>query len=198
MFIKNFFGHLKTVTSHRHMVMIHCFKAGIIKRGLLHDLSKFSPSEFIPGIIYYQGNRSPNEQEREINGYSKAWMHHKGRNKHHFEYWTDYNIQTGTLDPVKMPDEYIFEMFCDRVAASKIYKKDEYNNKCPLEYFLRAKQRRCIESQTAGKLEFLLRMLADKGENYTFKFIRKQVRKTKTLLKKINRQNNQKWKINLL
>lgn len=184
MFIKNFFGHLKTVTSHRHMVMIHCFKAGIIKRGLLHDLSKFSPTEFISGVIYYQGNRSPNEEEREVNGYSKAWMHHKGRNKHHFEYWTDYSIKTGTLDPVKMPDEYIFEMFCDRVAASKIYKKDEYNNKCPLEYFLRAKQRRCIESQTARKLEFLLRMLADKGEDYTFKFIRKQVRKTKNRRRK--------------
>lgn len=184
MFIKNFFGHLKTVTSHRHMVMIHCFKAGIIKRGLLHDLSKFSPAEFIPGIIYYQGNRSPNEQEREVNGYSRAWMHHKGRNKHHFEYWTDYNTSTGTLDPVRMPDEYIFEMFCDRVAASKIYKKDKYNNKCPLEYFLRAKQKRQIESQTAGKLEFLLHMLADKGEDYTFKFIRKQIGKTKNRRKK--------------
>lgn len=177
--IKNFFGHLKTITAHRHMVMIHCFKAGIIKRGLFHDLSKYSPSEFIPGVLYYQGNRSPNEREREVNGYSMAWIHHKGRNKHHFEYWTDYSIKTGTLDPVRMPDEYIFEMFCDRVAASKIYKKDEYNDRCPLEYFLKAKKMRGIEKVTAYKLEFLLRMLADKGEDYTFGFIRKQVRKIK-------------------
>ena len=64
MLIHNFFGHLGTVMRHRHMVMIHCFKAGIIKRGLLHDLSKFSPTEFLSGVKYYQGMRSPNERER--------------------------------------------------------------------------------------------------------------------------------------
>ncbi len=177
--IKNFFGHLKTITAHRHLVMLHCFRAGIIKRGLFHDLSKYSPSEFIPGVIYFQGNRSPNEREREVNGYSMAWIHHKGRNKHHFEYWTDYSIKTGTLDPVRMPDEYIFEMFCDRVAASKIYKKNDYNDRCPLEYFLKAKQRRNIEKVTSYRLEFLLRMLAEKGEDYTFGFIRRQIKRNK-------------------
>lgn len=182
--IKNFLGHLKTITAHRHMVMIHCFKAGIIKNGLLHDLSKYSPTEFIPGVLYFQGNRSPNEREREVNGYSMAWIHHKGRNKHHFEYWTDYSTKTGTLDPVKMPDKYIFEMFCDRVAASKIYKKDEYNDRCPLEYFLKAKKKREIEAVTAKKLEFLLTMLAEKGEDYTFRFIRKQVKKIRKSEKK--------------
>lgn len=171
--IDNFFGHLNTVLKHRHMVMRHCFKAGIFKRGLFHDLSKFSPAEFFPGVKYYQGNRSPNEREREADGYSKAWMHHKGRNRHHFEYWTDYSLKTGTLDPVRMPDEYIFEMFCDRVAASKIYNKDKYTDKCPLEYYIKRKDKRDIESVTAAKLEFLLRMLAEKGEDETFRYIRK-------------------------
>lgn len=179
MLIHNFFGHLSTVLRHRHMVMLHCFKAGIIKRGLLHDISKFSPTEFIPGVIYFQGSRSPNEREREVKGASRAWMHHKGRNRHHFEYWTDYSTVTGTLDPVKMPDEYIFEMFCDRVAASKIYNKDKYNDRCPLEYFLKARPKRAIETQTADKLEFLLRILADKGEDTAFRYIRKKVRELK-------------------
>lgn len=159
--------------------MVHCFKAGIIKRGLLHDLSKFSPTEFIPGVLYYQGSRSPNEKEREVTGYSRAWMHHKGRNTHHFEYWTDYSTVTGTLDPMKMPDIFIFEMFCDRVAASKIYNKEKYTDSCPLEYFLKMRPKRAIEKSTADKLEFLLRMLADKGEDTTFRYIRKRVRKLK-------------------
>ena len=179
MLVQNFFGHLSTVCRHRHMVMVHCFKAGIIKRGLLHDLSKFSPTEFIPGVLYYQGSRSPNEKEREVTGYSRAWMHHKGRNTHHFEYWTDYSTVTGTLDPMKMPDIYIFEMFCDRVAASKIYNKEKYNDSMPLEYYLRVKHRRIIEKKTAKKLEFLLTMLRDKGEDYTFRYIRRQVRRHK-------------------
>ena len=123
---------------------------------------------------YYQGMRSPNERERELFGYSKAWLHHKGRNRHHFEYWTDYSMKTGQLVAIPMPDVYIYEMFCDRVAASKIYKKKDYNDHCPLEYFLSGHGTRFIEEHTAERLEFLLRLLDEKGEKETFRYIRKQ------------------------
>jgi hypothetical protein len=176
---KNFRGHLRTVNQHRKMVLKHCIKAGIPIRGLLHDLSKYSPTEFIPGVLYYQGNRSPNEKEREISGYSKAWMHHKGRNRHHFEYWTDYSTVTKKMEAVPMPDIFIFEMFCDRVAASKIYNKEKYTDDMPLDYFLRARPKRLIADDTARKLEFLLTMLGYRGEDYTFRYIRRQVRKKK-------------------
>ncbi len=177
--MNNFFGHLKTIIRHRHKVMEHCFKAGIFWRGLTHDLSKFSPTEFIPGVLYYQGTRSPNEREREKIGYSKAWMHHKGRNRHHFEYWTDYNTKTKKLEPVRMPDKFIYEMFCDRVAASKIYNGENYTDDMPLNYFLRAKHRRIIETETAQKLEFLLRMLAESGEDEVFRYIKRQRKRQK-------------------
>ena len=177
MLIENFFGHLSTVVRHRHKVMLHCFRAGIIRRGLLHDLSKFSPTEFIPGVLYYQGSRSPNEKEREETGSSKAWMHHKGRNRHHFEYWTDYSPETKRLEPVRMPDVFIAEMFCDRVAASKIYNKESYTDGMPLDYYMRGKHRRLIEKETAAKLEFLLRMLKVRGEDETFWYIRRQLRR---------------------
>ena len=179
MLFKNLIGHLSTVRQHRKQVLIHCIKAGIPRRGLVHDLSKYSPTEFIPGVRYFQGDRSPNEREREVSGYSRAWMHHKGRNRHHFEYWTDYNMTTRRLEPVTMPDIFIFEMFCDRVAASKIYNKGNYNDSMPLEYFLRSKHKRIIEKTTSAKLEFLLTMLRDKGEEATFRYIRRQVKKKK-------------------
>ena len=83
--------HFNTITKHRHRVILHCMKAGIGFQGLFHDLSKYSPKEFMSGARYYQGTKSPNEEERRLYGYSKAWMHHKGRNRHHFEYWTDYS-----------------------------------------------------------------------------------------------------------
>ena len=110
--------HFCTITRHRHQVIRNCYHAGILWQGLRHDLSKYSPTEFIPGAKYYQGDRSPNAEEREVNGYSVAWMHHQGRNKHHFEYWQDYHPQTRMKQPVKMPLRYVKEMFCDRVAAS--------------------------------------------------------------------------------
>ena len=168
----NALKHFITVTRHRHKVFVHCVKVGIPLQGLLHDLSKYSLTEFVPGAKYYRGNRSPNEAEREDKGYSKAWMHHKGRNKHHFEYWTDYSPATKQLDPVEMPLNYVKEMFCDRVAAGKVYKGKDYNDKCPLEYFLKGKARRRIHPKTSDLLESWLEMLANEGEEKTFKYIK--------------------------
>lgn len=169
-------GHLSTVNHHRWLVMKYCFKAGLYKQGLLHDLSKYSPSEFWMGVKYYQGDRSPNNAEREDKGYSRAWLHHKGRNKHHLEYWIDYS-----LDPkegmvgLKMPRRYLVEMVCDRISASRTYKKEAYTDSDPLDYFLHSKEHYMIHPQTARELQHLLTMLKDKGEDATFHYIRKKV-----------------------
>ena len=164
--------HFLTVTKHRHLVIRHCFRAGIGWQGLFHDLSKYGPTEFIPGARFYQGSRSPTERERELYGYSQAWMHHKGRNKHHFEYWTDLNPQTKRYEPVPMPVRYVKEMFCDRVAASKIYQGKQYADSFPLQYFLKGNARSRMHPDTADLLESWLRMLAEQGEKATFKAIR--------------------------
>ena len=164
--------HFLTITKHRNKVMLHCFKAGIFGRGLLHDLSKYSPLEFTAGIKYYQGTRSPNEAERESVGYSVAWMHHKGKNRHHFEYWNDVNPKTKVYAPVKMPLKFLKEMFCDRVAASKIYQGKNYTDAHPYEYFARGKARNYMHEETADLLEKLLIMLKEKGETETFKYIK--------------------------
>ncbi len=167
-----FTAHFRTVMNHKKLVFKHCVKAGIPLQGLTHDLSKFSPTEFFYGVKFYKGDKSPNEGEREDHGFSYAWMHHKGRNKHHFEYWNDYNIEANKALPVKMPLKYVIEMFCDRVAASKVYLKHQYTNKCPYDYFDKGRSRRTIHQETSDFLEKLLKMLADKGEPYTFLYIR--------------------------
>lgn len=169
--------HLKVICHHRHLVMKHCFKAGIPIRGLLHDLSKFSPSEFFVGAKYYLGDRSPNERERELFGYSAAWLHHKGRNKHHFEYWNDVDPATKLYRPVKMPTKYLIEMFCDRVAASKTYQGENYTEDHPINYFLRGNARLSMHPETAAKLEEMLTMLSQKGEDETFRYIKQMDKK---------------------
>lgn len=164
--------HFRTITKHRHKVIAHCRKAGIFWQGLRHDLSKYSPSEFIPGAKYYQGTRSPNAKERELYGYSTAWIHHKGRNKHHFEHWTDIDPKVGKTMPVKMPLRYVAEMFCDRVAACKIYKGENYTDSSALEYFEKSRETREIHPETSAFLEKLLRMLPEKGEKETFRYLK--------------------------
>ncbi len=170
--MNKFFGHFLTITRHRHTVIRHCARAGILWQGLRHDLSKYSPTEFFRGVHYYTGNRSPNEGERAEYGYSLAWLHHKGRNRHHFEYWVDYNPHEKRTCPVKMPLRYVVEMFCDRVAASKTYQGKAYNDRHPLEYFARGEATRTIHPETSDFLEQLLGMLAEKGEDATFAYIR--------------------------
>jgi hypothetical protein len=176
--INNTKGHLHTINSHKLMVMKHCFRVGLYKQGLLHDLSKYMPSEFIPGVIYYQGFRSPNTAQREIEGCSTAWLHHKGRNKHHYEYWIDYPVdKTQSLVGMKMPVKYVIEMFCDRIAASKIYHKENYTDETALEYYKRGHHRYVIHPESDALLRKLLIMLARKGEDYTFRYIRREVLK---------------------
>ena len=176
--------HFVTITKHRHLVIKHCRKAGILWQGLRHDLSKYTPTEFLQGIKYYTGKRSPNEGERAEYGYSLAWIHHKGRNKHHFEYWTDYSPETKLIEPVEMPMRYVAEMFCDRVAAGKIYNGDKYTDDSPLEYFMKAKHRRVIHKNTSDLLEGLLVMLKDYGEDYTFEHLRRLVEQDRKSRKK--------------
>ena len=99
----NIKGHFETITRHKLLVMKYCFECGLYEQGLAHDLSKYSPTEFIPGCIYYQGDHSPNEAERAAKGYTSAWLHHKGRNKHHLEYWIDYSTTKTGLTGMKIP-----------------------------------------------------------------------------------------------
>lgn len=164
--------HFKTITRHRIKVYEHCVKAGIPWQGLVHDLSKYSPSEFIRGAIYYVGNQSPNTLERKTIGTSMTWLHHKGRNKHHFEYWVDYQPASRKQGPVRMPDKYLIEMFCDRVAASKIYQGDNYTQEKPLEYFEKGFAKNAMHPESARVLESWLTMLATQGEDATFKYIK--------------------------
>ena len=173
----SFWKHFKTITYHKYLVAKGCFRIGLYKQGILHDLSKYMPSEFFVGAKYFQGNRSPNNAEREDIGYSSAWLHHKGRNKHHYEYWIDYNIEAGpgSMAPVPMPDKYVAEMIMDRIAASKVYMGKDYTDSAPLEYYMPGKERAPIHEDTKATLERMLTMLAEKGEEVTFRCIREEL-----------------------
>ena len=175
----NFWGHLKTVHHHRMLVRKYCFRLGLYWQGLTHDLSKYSPIEFWAGVKYFQGDRSPNDAQRKSFGHSASWMHHKGRNRHHFEFWTDYSPTGEGIAGVEMPKKYVAEMFCDRVAACKIYQGDKYNDSKPLEYYQWGRGRHLMHEETNAFLETLLVMLAEEGEDKAFAWIR-QYRKEHT------------------
>lgn len=169
--------HFITITNHRLKVMKYCFKIGLYWQGLIHDLSKYSFIEFFNGAKYYRGIGSPISAERKKQGYSKAWLHHKGRNKHHPEYWIDLDITDYTYKPIPMPDKYIFESFCDHLAASKVYNKKNFEPKLVYEYYY-DKERfyMPVHEKTREKFEKLLEIFLEKGEKETFKYMKKALK----------------------
>ena len=170
--------HLHTVNRHRKLVRQYCFRLGLYRQGLTHDLSKYSPAEFWRSAKYYQGYRSPNDQERKETGVSLSWLHHKGRNKHHYEYWVDYciapdgHVYTGGC---KMPKKYVGEMVCDRIAACRVYQGERYTPASPYDYFQHSKGHILIHAETSALLDRWLLLIKDLGEDEAFPIIRKEL-----------------------
>ena len=170
--------HFKTITEHKLLVMKGCFKVGLYRQGLFHDMSKYSPSEFLVGIKYYQGVQSPNNAERLSIGYSSAWLHHKGRNKHHLEYWMDYDVHGDQhIAGMRMPEKYVAEMVCDRIAASKVYAGEAYDKTHPWNYYQRGKDHYLLHPETRAQMEACLWKLHEEGEEATFRYIREEILK---------------------
>lgn len=166
-------GHFNTITKHRHKVMRLCFRIGLYRQGLMHDLAKYSLTEFPKGCIYFQGDRSPNNKEREVTGISLSWLHHKGRSRHHFEYWLDYDeTRPGCMRGMRMPRRYIAEMFCDRLAACQTYEKENYTQQSPINFFYRGMGRYFMHPETRKELGYLLTYYAERGEDETVKYIK--------------------------
>lgn len=136
--LKNTIKHFNTVNKHRWIVFKLCCKAGITWRGLVHDLSKYSPTEFWGSVKYYQGGkRSPIPIQKEQEGFSKVWLHHRAKNKHHSAYW--YDSKAPVKAPI-IPYKYAVEMICDKLSASIVYTGKEWTKETELNYW-REKER---------------------------------------------------------
>lgn len=168
--------HFCTITHHKILVAKGCFAVGLYWQGIMHDMSKYSFTEFRVGAKYFQGTRSPNNAEKEDIGYSTSWLHHKGRNKHHLEYWLDYGLAPDKqIKGMRMPEKYVVEMFMDRIAACKVYMRDDYTDGSPLAYYERGKSITLLHPETRELLERMLHMLEKKGEKETFAYVKREI-----------------------
>lgn len=132
--MNKFIKHLCTITKHKLYVGKYCFKFGLYWQGIVHDLSKYSITEFYTSLKYYQGNRSPIDAEKEDRGYSIAWAHHHNKNPHHWLYWVDFN-RKNEITPMKMPYKYALEAIADWIGAGIVYEKEKFTWSEPYEYY---------------------------------------------------------------
>lgn len=153
--------HITLVTQHKINVAKNCFRVGLIRQGITHDLSKFSPTELIESARFYTGKSSPINEARIHQGHSRAWLHHKAKNKHHYEYWID-DFDTGG-HPTQMPFNYALEMLCDCIGAAQTYQKDTFSYQGELEWWLdkREDKRAFMHPQTKRFLDIMFQSLAD-------------------------------------
>lgn len=158
--MKNIIKHFILITKHKWVVFKLCCMAGIPWRGLLHDLSKYTPTEFFESVKYYRGTHSPIEEAKRDKGYSKAWLHHKGRNKHHFEYWID--LKAPDMIPV-IPFIYTVEMICDTIAAGMVYQGKKWTKEYQQGYFKSRTDKEWINPKIAAVLEEVYAEIAIKG-----------------------------------
>lgn len=154
--------HFKTVMKHKAIVYRECKACGIWWQGVIHDLSKFSITEFLPSARYFQGDKSPIEAEKAKEGYSIAWLHHKGLNKHHWEWWTDFD-KNGRVYPNRIPKKYVVEMICDWIGAGKAYSKEKWTQAEPLEYFEKVEYARHFQWETKSAIYSFLELIKEYG-----------------------------------
>lgn len=162
--IRNTWLHFKKICIHKYWVAKYCFKVGLYWQGLTHDLSKFSCIEFWESVKYYQGTSSPIKECKRKNGYSLAWQHHKGRNPHHYEYWTD-NSNGGTIC-IEMPYNYAVEMICDYLGAARAYLGNKFTYKGEYEWWMNKLNNKHpkIHGKTTKFVTSVLKALADREE----------------------------------
>lgn len=173
-YIVNAFKHFKKICVHKHWVFYYCCKAGIPFQGIVHDLSKFSPTEFFESVKYYQGTSSPIDACKKENGWSAAWLHHKGRNKHHYEYYVD-NLDNGGT-PLEMPMKYKKEMLCDFLGAGRAYYGKSFTFQKEYEWWVNKKSKPlAMHPNDKMFVEHWLKELAETETNkQVFKKLRKE------------------------
>ncbi len=152
--------YFKTICKHKAVVFHECKKCGITWRGLIHDLSKFSPSEFSASAKYY--NNEKGSVNKDSCGYTEAWLHHKGINKHHWEWWIDFG-SNGEIIANKIPSKYVVEMLCDWIGAGKVYENTKWTQSSPLEYYNKVRKGRYFHPETEKLILYLLELIRDKG-----------------------------------
>ena len=155
--------YFKTICAHKSVVFHECRACGLTWQGITHDLSKFSRDEFISSAKYYCADRSPHYGDAAENGYSLAWLHHKGCNKHHWEFWTDFYEDNGSIKVNKIPYKYVVEMVCDWIGAGKIYGKDKWTQSSPLDYYNQVRAGRHFHPETEKLILTFLNTIASHG-----------------------------------
>lgn len=138
--MKKNWSYLKYVFKHKWFVLREGLKIGVnLWQLIIHDWSKFLPSEWFPYADYFYGEWAT---EHEANramivagvylktkadvsaAFDVAWLKHQNRQPHHWQFWM-LTMDDGGTQNLPMPDRYRREMLADwRGAGLALGKPD--------------------------------------------------------------------------
>lgn len=132
--IKAHWAYLKIVLRHKLAVLKGCRIMGVpLWRGLMHDMSKFSLTEWNAYVNNFYNSDGTKKKIRNPDGsydpssqttaFTRAWLHHHKNNKHHWQSWISIG-DCGKLTPVEIPDVYIREIIADWIGAGIAYSNE--------------------------------------------------------------------------
>lgn len=173
--MKKHWQYLKYVLRHKYYVALFLldqqFTLGNLYRAIVHDLSKFRPSEWNPYANFFYGQNAGKKPEEIANlerisfnlgiprksrdeeraEFNTAWLHHQKRNKHHWQYWMMTFDHGGTIC-LPMPEKYIQEMIADwHSAGFCITGKHEYK-----EWYRKQQNKIQFHPETRKRVDSLL------------------------------------------
>lgn len=110
--MKKHLQYLNYLVRHKWFVAAACFRRGLYWQGVVHDLSKFRPREWLPYAEFFYGT------EKNRNAFDRAWLDHQHANPHHWQHWVLRN-DNGSTVVLEMPEKYVVEMVCDWEGAGR-------------------------------------------------------------------------------
>ncbi len=158
---KKYRAHASYTLKHKWYVFLECCKRGIPLRGLLHDLSKFTPREFFPYALYFfdeNGKKFENIHDKTgaynplvgAESFKQAWFWHQHRNKHHWQYWVCPG-ENRSAEAIKIPRKYVLEMVSDWTGAGKAQGTPDV-----LKWYQGSKDKMLLHPDTRKEIEELI------------------------------------------
>jgi len=149
--LKRHWSYLKYVIRHKWFVLMASKRIGAsLCLALIHDKSKFRPSEWWPyAETFYKPDGS--KQYDETEEFNLAWLLHQNRNPHHWQHWL-LKMDSGDVLAIEMPRRYALEMVADWMGSGRaITGRWEY-----AEWYAKNREKIVLHDNTRKTVEWIL------------------------------------------
>lgn len=136
--------YFKYLLKHKYWVAHMLFQRKLFIQGIMHDMSKFKPREFIKYAEHLSTNKKLDIKE--------TWVNHIHVNKHHWQYWVLLSDE-GNMQALEMPENYVIEMIADWYSTTICEKGFDRLQENVFRWYMERKDKLFLHQKTRQFLE---------------------------------------------